>query len=628
VRSGWDSPHAPRSRGRAGARGLLTACVASLLLLSPVSAQEPPDSLAVPDSVAAADSVEATPDSISADTIYYNLPELSSGPPSGFATGIWRWDRADIMASGANTLAELFAEVPGLIALWGGDYGTPLSMSAFGVGGGGYRIYRDGFALYPLEGGVPDLQHVGLAGISRVILDRSMGALVVRLWSHRYDDGRPFSVIEAGTGDFDTNAFRGVFAEPTALGGSLAVGIERVDTRGRDQNEGGNRTGGWARYQLHLRNRAGLAIDFRRMGSQTQVPGYAPSLTRTDVALRGRIRVVEGVVAEAYTGRSRLDASDAGEDYSLWGGSRAQHGLRLELARAGAWVNGAFRLFEGHLPSREADLDAGYAVERFGITGAWHRGGYDERSVSSIGGRAWLGPVLSLTAFASWESGTYGSRDAPVLDGLTIPTPPFVGQPAEVPPSLVVTDRTGLRAGGSLSLFGAQAAGAFLWSDNDAHLPLSTELDLGAPVVTGGERTGFEAWGSIPLPVLEGLRLDGSYQWWEAGGPYLPPQIYRASFEYHRVHLESGNLELWGSLGVRGHDPMTVSVADDGTGQGGQDTVPFYQDWYARIQVRIVTVRLFLGWDNFTFRRNLQTFPDRRLPYARSFFGLRWDMWN
>jgi hypothetical protein len=39
-------------------------------------------------------------------------------------------------------------------------------------------------------------------------------------------------------------------------------------------------------------------------------------------------------------------------------------------------------------------------------------------------------------------------------------------------------------------------------------------------------------------------------------------------------------------------------------------------------------VRLFFGWDNFTIRRNLQTFPGRRLPITRSFFGLRWDLWN
>jgi hypothetical protein len=596
------------------------------------SAQEPRDSLQIADSIARADSAaaqEAAADTVSADTIFYNLPSIETGLPAGFATGIWEWDRDGIMASGANTLAELFAEVPGLTALWGGDYGTPIAMSAFGQGGGGYRVYRDGFELYPVEGGVPDLQHIGLAGITRVRLDRSLGAMTVEMWSHRHEDGRPFSVVEAGTGDLDTNTFRGIFAEPTTLGGSVAVGLERADTRGVGTDEGGNRTGSWVRYQLHVRDRAGLAVDFRRMGSQTKVPAFAPSLTRTDWTVRGRVEVVDGVVAEAYTGKSSLDASNAGAEYGVWGGSRAQHGVRLGLQRSGAWATGAFRLFGDGLPARSLDVAGGLTSRWGGAAGRVRRDAWEGATTESTQGRAWLGPMLGVTVFGAWESGTFGSRDGPVLDGLTVPTPPFLPLPNDDPPAVAVTDRSALRAGASLEVLGATLAGAVLLVDADAHLPLFTQLDYGAPIEPGAERTGFEGYASVPIPIFAGLRLVGSYQEWDDGGPYLPPRIYRTSLEYHRVHMDSGNLELWWSFGVRGHDPMSVFVpADEMGGTGGLVTVPFYQDWYARIQVRIVTVRLFLGWDNFTLRRSLQTFPDRNLPYLRSFFGLRWDMWS
>jgi hypothetical protein len=139
-------------------------------------------------------------------------------------------------------------------------------------------------------------------------------------------------------------------------------------------------------------------------------------------------------------------------------------------------------------------------------------------------------------------------------------------------------------------------------------------------------RYGFEGLASVPLPILEGLRLDGSYQQWDVDAVYLPRRIYRASFEFHRVYLESGNFELWWSLGVRGHDPSLVLAPSGGT--SGLVTVPFYQDWYGRITARILTVRLFFTWDNLAVRRNLQNFPGRLLPPTRSFFGLRWDMWN
>ena len=57
-----------------------------------------------------------------------------------------------IMASGAVSVAELVAEVPGIVTLMGGDYGTPVTLSAFGSGGGGFRIIRDGFEVTPLSG--------------------------------------------------------------------------------------------------------------------------------------------------------------------------------------------------------------------------------------------------------------------------------------------------------------------------------------------------------------------------------------------------------------------------------------------------------------------------------------------
>ena len=633
-------PHAPRFRPWIGARPRSGWCAALVVvaLVTPeaVTAQEPPDtvqvtdSLQVPDSLQLSDSLQATPDSAAADTIFYNLPSLDSGLPVGFATGIWDWDRDEIMASGANTIAELMAEVPGLITLLGGDYGTPLAISAFGLGAGGVRVFRDGFEVYPVDGGVADLQRIGLGGIGRVRLDRSMGAMIVEMWSYQYDDGRPLSVIEAGTGDFDTNSFRGVYADPTALGGSIAVAMERVDTRGVGPEEGGNRTGTWVRYQLHLRDRAGIALDLRRMGSQTKVQDYAPTLSRTDVTVRARVEVVEGVVAEAYTGKSSLDADGAGVEYELFGGSRSQHGFRLGLEGDGLWARGELRLFgDDELPDRNLDVGAGLTREGWGgVAGGLHRATWVGASTSSMGARGWLGPLKGAALFGSWESGTFGGRDGPLLDGTTTPLPPFLPQQADDPPAVAITDRSALRLGGSLSLRGATFSGAALFIESDLQLPLGTELDYRSPTEPGVKRTGFEGWGSLPM-LWTGLRLEGSYQRWDQDGPYLPRQVYRGSFEFHRVYKESENLEFWWSLGVRGHDPMSVFVVDDGEGgPGGLQTVPFYQSWYGRIQVRVVTIRLFLGWENFTLRRDLQNFPGRKLPFARSFFGLRWDMWS
>lgn len=607
----------------AGALGLGAASARAQVV--PDSAQAARDSAQVADSAL----VLQEADTISADTIFYDPPRLESGVPPGFATGVWVWEREDILASAASTLAELLAEVPGVVTLLAGDYGTPAAVSAFGTGGGGVRIVRDGFEVYPLEGGVADLQQIGLVGISRVRFERGAGEMLVELTTYRYDDGRPFSMVEAGTGQLDTNLFRGLYADPTAFWGSLALGLERVDTRGYGENEGGNRTGTWARYQLHWGDRGAISADFRRMGSETQVPDYAASVRRTDLTVRGRLEIVEGLAVEAYTGRSSYEVDDSRPEYGFEGGRRVQHGARLAAARGGLWARGAFRLFRGGegLPSQRLDGSAGFTRNRLGFAGHLSRASWEGASVVSYGGTAWLGPVAGFTLFGAASSGEYGARTGSVVDEFPPPTPPSL-PPSPPPETFAVTERITTRVGASLTQLNTTLAVAALRIDNDVHIPLGVEPDRGAPLAPGEERYGIEAWGSLPTP-WRALRLEGSYQRWDREGPYLPEEVYQAAFTFHRTYLDTGNFELWWSLGVRGHDPMLVFVPpDDLGGTGGLARVPFFQSWYGRVTARILTVRLFFTWENFTIRRNLQSWPGRLLPVTRSFFGLRWDLWN
>lgn len=601
----------------------------------PATGQEPPDtvradSLVVADSLAVADTLNAEGDTISPDTIFHNVPRGRPRVPAGFTTGIWEWDRHALMASGANTLTELFQDVPGIVPLLGGDYGTPASMSAFGTGGAGYRILRDGFEVYPAEGGVVDLQRVGLAGIGRVRLDRSMGQMVIEMWTHEYDDGRPFSVVEAGTGDLDTNMFRGIYADPTALGGSIGVGLERIDTRGRRRTdraeEGGNRTGSWVRYQFHGGDRFGIGLDLRRMNAQTKVDAFAPTSARTDLTVRAGLRVRSGVVLNAWAGRSSYAVENPDADpFDLRGGTRRQFGGSFDVEAGGLWASGSYRVFDGGLPSDRLDGAAGFVDERWGgVSGRVGRATWNGDAGTTRLARAWLTPLPLVTLFGAWEAGRFGSRAGPALEGEG-PPPVIAGE--LVPGEAALTERETARAGASLTIGGATLGAAALYAWSDTLQPLGIDLDYGAPRLVGAHRNGYESAVVLPTPWT-GLTLEGSYQWWDEVGPYLPDEIYRASFEFHRIFKESENLEVWGSLGVRGHNPMLTLVADDGTGVGGAVEVPFHQSWYVRVQVRVVTVRLWIGMDNFTLRRNLQTYPDRTLPYARSFFALRWDLWN
>ena len=653
----------PRSRLRIEAflrlGGLLAIVLASGT--GALSAQEPPDSiLAAPDSTLA-DSTATLPvaeaDTASADTIFYNLPELQGEAAPGWASGVWSWDHAEIMASAANTLAELVADVPGVLVLAAGDYGTPLGVTAFGLGGGGIRVLRDGFEVFPFDGGVADLSRIGLGGIARVRLERSLGEVRIEMFSRGYDDGRAYSLVEAGTGDLATNIFRGTFTDPTSLGGSLGFALERADSRGPGGEEVGNRTGTWLRYQLHRGNSAGLAFELRSMGTETEVADYASSVTRTDWAVRGRAELAEGVTGEVYTGRSSHSVDDIRDAYEREGGTRSQHGLRLALSRNGLWARAEHRLFTGGglavdgadpvapgTPSSRTDLVIG--AQRSGIGGVsadLGRASWDEETTSARRVRAWTEPVLGLSLFGSWEAGTRGSRLAPPYESI-LPSDTAqadtTATPVEPDTTAVpavrtfgIHDRTATRIGAALTLGGATVSGALLKLEADSLIPLGLEPDRGQSFVGLEERKGWEVWGRLPTGV-EGLRLEGSLQQWETAGPYLPERIYTGAFVFHRLYKESGNLEWWWSLGVRGHDAMITPIPGEPDPEVDEEgtiplaVTPFYQDWFATMQVRVVTVQIFVKWENFARRPNLQAFPGRVLPITRTTYGLRWTLWN
>lgn len=163
----------------------------------------------------------------------------------------------------------------------------------------------------------------------------------------------------------------------------------------------------------------------------------------------------------------------------------------------------------------------------------------------------------------------------------------------------------------------------------DSLLPLGLAMDHGTAPLPGGKRSGWEAVATLPVPGFPGLSIRGSYQEWDSAWSYMPKRIYDGAFVYHNTFLPTGDLELWTRVGVRGHDPMDVRVmtASDSLGSVPA-SVPFYQSWYFHLQVRVVTVRAFIDWENFSIRRNLMDFPDRALPITRATYGIRWNLWN
>jgi hypothetical protein len=580
------------------------------------------------------------------EEVVLRLPRAGTGLPTGWETGVWVWDREALQNARALTLAELLYNLPGMVLLRGGDYGQPTGITAFGLGPGSVRIFRDGTELPPLDGGVVDLSRVGMAALDEVRVERRPGELQIHLRSLELLDPRPYTLLEVGTGDLNTNLFRGTFGHPRMAGGHFIIALDRVDTQGPFRAEPGASFGATLGYTTFIGDRASVTWDLRRMTSRRPAELWPPrNVDRTDWALRGRYRLAEGLVAQAFFQRSSLALESEVEPgdpaFALVNqDSRRQAGVELALKREAFWARAGLRDNEGPgWPGSSQFASGGFHLPVVGGVGLGaEREAWTEESNVRVHGRVWTRPLLGISLFAEVDD---GRRGVPRFIPPRIPEVPNGengdngdnGDPPEEPPPLApisFVDRTGIRAGAEFRREGLRLGGALLRVEADVLHPTGLPLDRGAPPVPGGRREGFEVSGRIPLtPILEGLALEGAAQFWDNAGEwaYLPQHNHDARVSYHNVFLESRNLELWADLGARGRDGMTVFLGEASEGPG-LATVPSYQSWFARIQVRVASARIFIDWENFTVRDGNMDFPERNLLSTRTLFGVRWTMWN
>lgn len=645
------------SAGSVLATGVLLLTVASTAAAQdpPDSLQDPPDSLLLPpdpprDSTAAADSLvpgDATgADSVDADGIATPpvFPSLPDPAPAATVTGIREWDRTELLGVRGQTLWELLADVPGLLAIRSGDFGAATAVFPIGFSGGGLRLYYDGVEHLPLEGSVPDLVRIPLSGLERVRVVQRPGGVEVRLFRLVHADMRAASLVEAGTGDLDTNLLRGTFSLPRMFGGKGAMAIERLDSRGRDAP--GAMTGGWLRYSIHRGDRAGLRYEWRRMASDRTPFNDAPaSVIRSDRTLHGRLALAEGVLAESWTTSTSVATGDTSQAFPFAPEPRKQHGASLSGTRGPAWARATARYNEGKgVADRELSAEFSALSARWGgMSGrAWGES-WDDRRGSGYDIRLWATPHPNATFYA--ERGN-GLRSVPFLNP---PTPPedTASDGTEEPdtvetdegPSSRFTTRNGTRLGTHLRWRRNEMSVARLWIEADSVWPTQLFFDRDGLVLPQPRREGWEVTGRFPLRPL-GLFLTGEVQFWEEADSlapptlYFPDYVYRASFSFHRTFLATGNFELWVDLGVQGRPEMYVPLPDGPPPPPGEEDdrmpsmVPFYQDWYFRLQMRFLTLNIFATVGNVSYRDNNQDVPGVLLPVTRGMYGVRWTFWN
>lgn len=558
------------------------------------------------------------------------FPQAPRPDSAGGWSGTWEWSREELLRFQGTSLLELLARVPGVVVTRGGGFGQPVGVSPFALGGGRTRLFLEGWEVDPLSAAALDVQQLSPLDLESLRVERRLHELRIHLTLFRLPDRRPYSRVEAATGDPETRYLRGLYAQ--ALGRMvLTLGFDLTDTRGFRSQPFGVTTG-VARLDYLLSPRAGVQLELRQTGVERAQQLHELG-DRRDVLLRARWEPTSALFLEGVAGRA--SRAPAGELDRFRSAEVDQLGARALLRAGPAWVEGEARFRRGSdaaFPVPESDLAVRGGLRPLPFLeaqGEARLASVGERGGTELWGAVRVGPFAGVSLFGS---ATAGTRGLGLLAGDTVlPLPPdTAGNPREdtVPRfGTVSSTLAGVRAGAEWSRPGAAIGAALLLLDPDRVVPLGLRFEPDTlPAAETGASTGVE--GYVSTPLLPSLRLEGGFTYWSEGGerPYLPDHEGRAALEFNRLYY-TGNLEPTLRLeAVRRGAALVPPGVSAGTIFDVQPTPYTLLNFYA--QVRVIDVRAFVLFENLLNYRLAADVPTGVFPGARVLYGVRWHFRN
>jgi hypothetical protein len=565
----------------------------------------PPDSLQRRLGPADTTAQAAGQDTTASDTLP-PPPQLVAMPRDtlvGWSRGAWEWDRDALLRSGAFSLADLLERIPGVLTLRSGIFSQPEVVLPPGGGFGRLEITLDGFPMDPLDGPTYDLSGIELNQLARVRVERWADRLRIGLWTFSPETPRTETQIEAGTGDQNTNLFRGSVRFPRLLGTPLAVAFERLGTDGIAPNGAGSRMSLWGKWNL-VSGATGLQLELRKRTISRDAGVGAGSLSRSDWIGRLRRQLAPGLVAETFVGASSVEDTIGSE---LIRRSNLQAGVHAGYRTGALEANGGVdfgTLEDLPVTTARASLSAGPVV---GLSGGgfleW-QGWRSGSSAFAYGVQAALGPVLGVQPFVQLNAGRTGV--------------PFAGQ------APVFLDGHSLRAGVNIGWGGFQLGAAGIRLDNDSTRSLGLPFDQNNQSYPGAKQDLLEVSARVPTGLAP-VWLEGSFT--RTAEPpqtiYLPDQSWRVALVVHYLPLASGHLEIYSRLERQSRGAFLEPTTD-----GSVVTIPPLNPWDYYLQIRVLSVRAFVRWQFLGYRVAQYDIPDHIFPYQRTYYGVKWTFHN
>lgn len=605
---------------------LLAFCVllpATVRAQVPDTARTPADTLQAPADTLPqrADSLPRAPgqqDTAAQDTLPPEppppMPVLPEAIPSGFATGIWEWDRAALIAEPFLSVSDLIDRIPGIVPLRTGLFLHPEAASAWGASSGGLEVELDGYTLWPLDDPTFDLSHIELGTLESVRIERRGAGVRVVLRTVEPFSGEPYTRIEAGIGEpIGVNVFRGVFLTPKFMFGPFGAAVERFETQGINAREDADLFTGWLKWGV-TRENAGAQIEYRQQSFERAGSSPWPiELDRRDVILRTRWAPAQGIALEAYGGHSRADFSAPEDEGPETDRDVVQAGTRGSLVRGPLSLQAGFR-FNNERRMPVAQLDARSWLQfdtRFGVGGSVHHGRWsDGDAVTNYQVQGVFTPLPLLSLFAQYDGGSTG---APAWE--------------DSDRYILESEHRQIRAGGAVRWRGFDVGAAYLDVERDSLFGFGMPFDSAAIPLAGGHLRGWELYGSVPV-FRDIVSVNGDLTNWveHDASIYTPTRSWRAAVEAHWVPLESGNLDILARIQARNRNAFYLPTLAD-AGGSTLNTAPGSTIFDGWLVIRIVSVTAFLRYEDVT-GHNFADAPGRIVSGPRFVYGVKWHFLN
>lgn len=532
------------------------------------------------------------------------------------------FNREALFASGALTLGELVAQLPGVTMMTTGFIMAPQVLAWHGDPRG-VRLFVDGIEreeVMPRNAGIADFALVPLWSLEQVTLESSPGELRVHARTWRVDHTTPSTRVDVLTGSENLNLFRGYFGKRSANGIAIEIAAQQANTASATGMDGDGLGAfvrlGWARRSWSIdlttlrqglnrnagvRNPTGVAVPnaFPAFDGSTSMT-YLRAGWRDPQQVTGpwlqMVAATMGAVKTHPTKSSVSSNSLIPADTSDTTASRAQYAFSGGVNRAGLRLSGAARFH-----SADGKLDAAPSVR-----GEWTR---DWISVSANAGRRFEGTAV-------WDvRGTLVPRDWLRISG-------SVGVSQSGPDSGKAT-RSGQRVEAAVRWRDRWlSVGTIRLSGGVVSAPIELDTAMRAVVVPDG--TGIVA--SFTGPLLRGWSASTDIVKWNGAVSYRPSTQARTKIWFSSTfndRFPQANFHLLAAFTHDYRSQFYVPLGDDPVGQTSKPSSVIG----SLVEIRIASAIISWSYRN-TSGTYYETFPGYLMPRITSVYGIRWEFWN